>query len=153
MENVDESVPYPPHYHSYYSETKALAEQKVLAANGDDLRTLALRPHLIWGPRDNHIVPRLISRARAGRLMQIGPGDNRVDSTYIDNAAEAHVLAAEALKVNCRDLVWVLVHELDARVFRLLGDLVDNPWIPHGLHTPYFPDEETVDTVIGDACS
>ena len=97
MENVDESVPYPPHYHSYYSETKALAEQKVLAANDDDLRTLALRPHLVWGPRDNHIVPRLVARARAGQLRQIGSGENLIDSTYIDNAADAHVLAADAL--------------------------------------------------------
>jgi nucleoside-diphosphate-sugar epimerase len=100
MENVDESVPYPPHFHSNYSETKALAEQKVLAANGAELRTLALRPHLIWGPRDNHIVPRLVARARSGQLRRVGDGTNRVDSTYIDNAADAHVLAAEALLEN-----------------------------------------------------
>ncbi len=100
MENVDESVPYPPHFHSHYSETKALAEQKVLAANGAELRTLALRPHLIWGPRDNHIVPRLVARARAGQLRRVGDGTNRVDSTYIDNAADAHVLAADALLKN-----------------------------------------------------
>jgi nucleoside-diphosphate-sugar epimerase len=72
MENIDESVPYPPHFHSHYSETKALAEQKVLAANGGELRTVALRPHLIWGPRDNHIVPRLVARARAGQLRRVG---------------------------------------------------------------------------------
>ena len=100
MENLDESVPYPPHFHSHYSETKALAEQKVLAANGEELRTLALRPHLIWGPRDNHIVPRLVARARVGQLRQVGDGTNRVDSTYIDNAVDAHVLAADALLKN-----------------------------------------------------
>ena len=100
MVGVDESVSYPPHFHSHYSETKALAEQKVLAANGDQLQTLALRPHLIWGPRDNHIVPRLVAGARAGQLRQVGDGTNKVDSTYIYNAADAHVLAAEALAHN-----------------------------------------------------
>jgi nucleoside-diphosphate-sugar epimerase len=100
LENADESVPYPRHFHSNYSETKALAEQKVLAANGAELRTLALRPHLIWGPRDNHIVPRLVARARSGQLRQVGNGRNKVDSTYIDNAASAHVLAADALERN-----------------------------------------------------
>jgi nucleoside-diphosphate-sugar epimerase len=100
MENVDESVGYPARHHSHYSATKALAEQAVLAADGDHLRTLILRPHLIWGPRDNHIVPRLIARARAGQLRQIGDGTNKIDSTYIDNAADAHVLAADALEAN-----------------------------------------------------
>jgi nucleoside-diphosphate-sugar epimerase len=100
MENADESLPYPARHHSHYSATKALAEQRVLAANGEHLRTLVLRPHLIWGPGDNHLVPRLIARARAGQLRQIGPGRNKVDSTYIDNAADAHVLAADALKAN-----------------------------------------------------
>ena len=100
MEGADESVPYPAHFHSRYSETKALAEQKILAADNTDLRTVALRPHLIWGPRDNHIVPRLVARAKSGKLIQVGDGTNRVDSTYIDNAANAHLLAADALDKN-----------------------------------------------------
>ncbi|MFQ5807060.1 MAG: NAD-dependent epimerase/dehydratase family protein [Phycisphaerae bacterium] len=100
LENADESTPYPARHHSHYSATKAIAEQSVLAANDDHLRTLALRPHLIWGPRDNHIVPRLVARARAGQLRRIGPGHNKVDSTYIDNAVDAHLLAADALGTN-----------------------------------------------------
>ncbi len=100
LENADESTPYPPRHHSHYSATKAIAEQAVLEANDGDLRTLALRPHLIWGPRDNHIVPRLVERAQAGQLRQIGDGRNTVDSTYIDNAADAHVLAADALETS-----------------------------------------------------
>lgn len=100
LENADESVPYPTRHHSHYSTTKAIAEQRVLAASDEHLRTLALRPHLIWGPRDPHIVPRLIARARAGQLRQVGPGDNKTDSTYIDNAADAHILAADALATN-----------------------------------------------------
>ncbi len=102
MEGVDESVPYPRKYHAHYPATKALAEQAVLAANGESLRTAALRPHLIWGPRDNHIVPRLIARGRAGKLTRVGDGTNKVDTIYIDNAARAHVLAADALETNPR---------------------------------------------------
>ena len=100
MEGVDESAPYPQKYHSHYSATKALAEQAVLAANGKTLRTLALRPHLIWGPRDNHLVPRIVSQGRAGTLRRVGDGTNKVDTTYIDNAARAHLLAADALATN-----------------------------------------------------
>lgn len=99
---IDERTPYPRRFGSHYSRTKALAEQRVLAACCDALRTIALRPHLIWGPRDNHIVPRLVARARTGRLRRIGAGRNVVDSTYIDNAAAAHLLAADALATNPR---------------------------------------------------
>ena len=102
MEGVDESVPYPQRHHSHYSATKALGEQAVLAANGTTLRTLALRPHLIWGPRDNHLVPRIVSQGRAGTLRRVGDGTNKVDTTYIDNAARAHLLAADALETNPR---------------------------------------------------
>jgi nucleoside-diphosphate-sugar epimerase len=102
LEDADESVPYPARHCSHYSATKAIAEQMVLAADNERLRTLALRPHLIWGPGDTHIVPQLVARARAGNLRQIGDGWNRVDSTYIDNAADAHVLAADALQANPR---------------------------------------------------
>lgn len=97
MEGVDESVPYPKHYHAAYPATKAEAERMVLAANGPDLATVALRPHLIWGLGDNHLVPRIIARARAGRLRPIGKGTNKVDSIYIDNAADAHLLALDRL--------------------------------------------------------
>lgn len=99
-QGIDERYPYPKRFGSVYSETKALAEQRVLAANGRDLKTIALRPHLVWGPRDNHIVPRLIARAKAGRLRQVGDGANRIDATYIDNAALAHLCAARALDEN-----------------------------------------------------
>ena len=93
-------VPYPQKRHSHYGATKTLAEQAVLAANGKTLRTLALRPHLIWGPRDNHLVPRIVSQGRAGTLRRVGDGTNKVDTTYIDDAARAHLLAADALETN-----------------------------------------------------
>jgi 2-alkyl-3-oxoalkanoate reductase len=97
MENADESAPYPAHHEAAYPATKAEAERLALSANGPDLAVAALRPHLIWGPGDNHLVPRLLVRARAGRLRRIGTVPKLVDSVYIDNAADAHLLAADRL--------------------------------------------------------
>lgn len=97
MEGVDESVPYPEHTEAFYPATKAIAEQEVLRANGEALRTVALRPHLIWGPGDPHLAPRILQRARQGRLRRIGDRDPLVDTIYVDNAADAHWLAARSL--------------------------------------------------------
>src|SRR6478735_4798090 len=98
---VDEKVPYDFGWmesnRAFYSYTKACAEQAVLAANCDTLHTCALRPHLIWGPGDTHLVPRLLARARTGRLRRVGEGVNLVDITYVENAADAHLQAADAL--------------------------------------------------------
>ncbi len=95
---VDESVPYPTRWLAHYPHSKALAEAAVLAANGDDgLLTCSLRPHLIWGPRDRNLIPRLLQRARSGRLRRVGDGTNLVDTIYVENAAEAHLQAADAL--------------------------------------------------------
>jgi nucleoside-diphosphate-sugar epimerase len=98
IENADENTPYPKRYLSYYAESKALAEKAVIAASSSKLRTIALRPHLIWGPEDPHILPRIIKMAKEKKLLRIGDGKNLVDMTYIDNAAEAHLLAAEKLR-------------------------------------------------------
>lgn len=98
MEGVDESAPYPEVFHAPYPETKAIAEQAVRKASLDGLKTIILRPHLIWGPEDNHLVPGIISRAK--RLRKVGDLNDRVDSIYIDNAAYAHILAAEKLETN-----------------------------------------------------
>jgi 2-alkyl-3-oxoalkanoate reductase len=97
LEGADESLPYPAHFEAAYPATKAEAEQMVRAANGPDLATVVLRPHLIWGPGDNHLVPRIIARAKAGRLRRIGRASKTIDATYIDNAAAAHIQAADRL--------------------------------------------------------
>jgi nucleoside-diphosphate-sugar epimerase len=97
MEGVDESVPYPPRYEAHYPRSKSMAERAILRANGPDLATVALRPHLIWGPGDNHLVPRILARGRAGRLRRIGTKQKLIDSVFVDNAAEAHLLAWERL--------------------------------------------------------
>jgi nucleoside-diphosphate-sugar epimerase len=95
---VDESAPYPKRWLCPYQHTKALAEQDVLRANDPGrLLTCALRPHLIWGERDRHLIPRLLDRARRGRLRRVGDGTNLIDTIYVDNAAAAHLQAADAL--------------------------------------------------------
>lgn len=96
MTGVDESVPYPPRHGAHYPRTKALAEQSVRRAALHGLHCVSLRPHLIWGPGDHHLAPRIL--ARAHRLRVVGDGRNKVDTIYIDNAAHAHLLAAHALR-------------------------------------------------------
>ncbi len=99
--NVSERTPYGKKFLCPYAQTKAIAEQEVLRHNGrKGLKTIALRPHLIWGPGDNHLIPNLIAAAKKGRLKQVGTGENWVDISYIDNVVEAHLLALEALQRN-----------------------------------------------------
>lgn len=96
---IDESAPYPTQWLAHYPRSKALAEQMVLRANSPRIATCALRPHLIWGPRDGHLIPRLIDRARRGMLRQVGNGKNLVDSIYVENAAAAHLQALDKLEI------------------------------------------------------
>ena len=100
LDGANESAPYPKTFEAAYPETKAIAEKAVLAANGPDLATVSLRPHLIWGPGDPHLIPRVLARAKAGKLRRVGKHPVTVDATYIDNAAEAHVLAADKLDID-----------------------------------------------------
>ncbi|TWI05805.1 nucleoside-diphosphate-sugar epimerase [Luteimonas cucumeris] len=92
-----DTVPYGEDLKAPYASTKLIAEKIVLAANDDALSTVALRPRLIWGPGDNQLLPRLVERAKAGRLRIVGDGNNLIDTTYIDNAAQAHFDAFEHL--------------------------------------------------------
>ncbi len=97
LEGADESTPYPDRFEAYYPETKCAAEKAVLAANCLNLATVALRPHLVWGPGDPHLIPRVLRRARAGKLRRVGTRPVKVSVTYVDNAADAHLLAAVKL--------------------------------------------------------
>ena len=98
IENGDETIGYPDTYLTAYPKTKAIAEKMVLEANSEALLTCALRPHLIWGPGDNHLVPRILEAAKSGKLMQVGDGSNLVDVTYVENGALAHIQAADKLE-------------------------------------------------------
>lgn len=97
LAGVDESAPLCTEAPCAYPTSKAAAEKLVLAANGPDFATIALRPHLVWGPGDKNVVPRVLALARAGRLKIVGSGRNRVDITHITNVVDAHLLAEEAL--------------------------------------------------------
>ena len=94
---ADESLPYGKNWLCAYAETKARAEAIALSAASNSLKTCALRPHLIWGPGDNHLFPRILERARAGRLRIIGDGRNKIDVTHVDTAADSHLRALDAL--------------------------------------------------------
>jgi 2-alkyl-3-oxoalkanoate reductase len=97
LAGADESLPLTRHCPSPYPLTKAIAEGEALAMTTERFRVCALRPHLIWGVGDPHLVPRILARARAGRLRIVGSGQNRVDMVHVRNATDAHLLAERAL--------------------------------------------------------
>ena len=95
---IDESKPYPVNHAAHYPATKAQAEKLVLMQK--DLKVVSLRPHLIWGPGDTHLVPMILQRAKAGKLTQIGKGTNVVDVCFIDDCVQAHICAYNKLSSN-----------------------------------------------------
>ncbi|MFH2122010.1 MAG: NAD-dependent epimerase/dehydratase family protein [Pseudomonadota bacterium] len=95
--NGDEQLPYADRFLCHYARSKVMAEELVLTASDQNLKTCAIRPHLVWGPGDPHLIPRLIDRGRKGQLRQVGDGRNLVDISYVDNVAHAHLLAADNL--------------------------------------------------------
>jgi 2-alkyl-3-oxoalkanoate reductase len=112
----------------HYARTKARAEQLALAAT-DDLAVVAIRPHLVWGPGDTQLIERIVARARAGRLALVDDGAALIDTTYVDNAADAMVAAldrAEDARVRGRAFVVSngqprTVAELVTRICRAAG--------------------------------
>ncbi len=96
VEGADEALPYPDRYLAHYPRTKAIAERRVLAANDAELSTVALRPHLVWGPGDTQLTARIVERAKQGRLRFVGP-PKKVDAVYVDNVVDAHLAAADRL--------------------------------------------------------
>jgi nucleoside-diphosphate-sugar epimerase len=121
---ADESALFPPRYAHPYPATKALAERFVLARS--ELAACAIRPHLVWGPGDPHFLPRLGARARAGRLPRIGDGTNLVDVTFVENAAEAHLLAANALaeRGRARGRAYFIGQERPVNLWEFINELV-----------------------------
>ena len=130
LEGVDESLPYPERFECAYARTKAAAERMVLEAHGrDGLSTVALRPHLIYGPGDPHLVPRVLQRAREGRLVRVGTGENRVDLTFVENAADAHLLAAERVET-AGGRAYFLSDGEPVLLWKWLADLLTQMGIP-----------------------
>jgi len=120
-------LPYARRFLAAYPETKAEAEALVLAANGEELATCALRPHLIFGPRDPHLIPRLLERARAGRLVVVGDGQNEVSLSYIDNAAAAHLDAARSLTPGAAHAgkAYFIAQTEPVRLWEWIGELLE----------------------------
>jgi len=100
LEGIDESLPYAEKFTAHYPHTKAIAEKMVLRENSPSLSTIALRPHLIWGPGDTQLLPRAIDKFKSGKLRLCKGPPKRVDTIYIDNAADAHILAHDRLNSN-----------------------------------------------------
>ncbi len=132
MEGVDESIPYPEKYHAAYPATKAEAEKAALAANSENFAVTVLRPHLIWGPGDPHLVKRIVERGKSGKLKQIGPSVKRIDSVYIDNAAEAHVLALECLSPGsvCAGKAYFISNGEPVETWWLVNAILESAGVP-----------------------
>ncbi|MBN2800405.1 MAG: NAD-dependent epimerase/dehydratase family protein [Deltaproteobacteria bacterium] len=143
VQNGAQDLPYAKRHRSPYPASKAAAEAEVLRANGPQLATVSLRPHLIFGPRDNNLLPRILQRAAAGKLPIIGDGRARVDATYIDNAAWAHLDAASALTdagAPCAGKAYFIGNEDPVVLVEWLNELLEGVGIaplsrkiPHGL--------------------
>lgn len=123
---ANESLPYGRNWLCHYAQTKAQAEREALAAHQPGtLHVCALRPHLIWGVGDPHLLPRVIDRVRAGRLRQVGNGTNKVDITHVRNAARAHLQAFDALSgEHCGGKAYFLSQGEPVVLWQWLRDLL-----------------------------
>ncbi len=97
LKGVDESKPYPEKFLSFYPQTKVISEKFVLSSHSEDFRTIALRPHLIFGPGDTGLTLIVVEKAKKGQLVIVGKGENKVDFTFIDDCVDAHILAAQGI--------------------------------------------------------
>lgn len=145
-----DNVAYGEHFKAHYPATKTLAEKAVLAANDATLATIALRPRLIWGPGDQQLLPRLVERARTGRLRIVGTGDNLIDTTYIDNAAQAHFDAFEHLAPTaaCAGRAYFISNGEPMAAREIINALLQSAGVPPVTKTLPFP----VAYAIGAAC-
>lgn len=132
QEGVDESTPVLDRFLCNYPKTKATAEQVVLQDNGEGINTVALRPHLIWGPGDTQLVPRLIERAKAGKLRLVGDGQKLVDAVYVENAAHAHLLAADKLSRDaaCAGKAYFITNDEPWPMAKIINSILDAAGLP-----------------------
>jgi len=126
INNGDETLEYPTSYLTHYAYTKHLAEKHILSSCDEAFYAVSIRPHLIWGPNDPHILPRLIEKAKVGKLKRVGEGTNLVDIVYVDNAAMAHVLALEKLIVDqsISSNAYFIGQEAPVSLWDFIGKLV-----------------------------
>jgi len=133
IENGPQDLPYASSYKAFYPETKAQAERMVLQSNSRHLATVSLRPHLNFGPGDPHLLPRFVEAALKGRLRIIGDGSNKVDFTYVDNAAGAHIDAASALtdhQAACAGKAYFISNDEPVPLWGWFNDLLGELHVP-----------------------
>lgn len=132
IENGDESLAYPKKFLCHYAKSKVAAEKMLLEANSDNLKTAAIRPHLVWGPGDPHLIPRLIEARLAGRLKIVGKKENLVDISYIENVAHAHILAANNLATSktAAGKPYFVSQEEPVNLWEWLDDLFEKLGVP-----------------------
>lgn len=126
--NVGEETPYPEQYVFHYGKTKALAEKLVMQANDQELATVSLRPHLIFGPGDQNLFPRVLKSAREGRLKIVGDGENLVDVIYVDNAVEAHLQAFDHLDIGSKNSgkTYFVGQERPVKLWELVNKILES---------------------------
>lgn len=126
LEGIDESQAYPEKYGSHYTSTKADAERMIIEANSEELKTISLRPHLVWGPYDAHLIPGILKRAESGKMRRIGDKEHFIDTTYIDNMVDALMLSADALehKPEAAGQVFFITNGEPARVWDFVNSII-----------------------------
>jgi nucleoside-diphosphate-sugar epimerase len=134
---ADESLPYPKRFLCHYSETKAISEQRALAANGTDLETVVIRPHAVWGPRDHTLFPRIMVRAQQGRLLQIGNGENQFTMLFVHNGVDALMLATTAEAAPGK--VYFIADEERVTLWEFIRTMLDGLKLPDPRRTIPFP--------------
>jgi len=95
LQNVDESRPLPERPLPRYPLTKNQAERLVREANGPRLRTVVVRPRLIWGNDDTSVLSAMVAAVKAGRFMWMDGGAYPTSTCHVDNVCEGMLLAAE----------------------------------------------------------
>jgi len=126
LEGINESQPYPEDLGSHYAASKAVAERMIIEANSEELKTISLRPHLVWGPYDAHLIPGILKRVNSGKMRRIGDQEHFIDTTYIDNMIDALVLAMVALEKNPKAAgeVLFITNGEPARVWDFMNSIV-----------------------------
>jgi nucleoside-diphosphate-sugar epimerase len=132
LAGADESLPYSAKPLCHYAATKIIAEQEVLQASHDQIRTAAIRPHLVWGPGDSNLIPRLLARGRERSLRIVGSGANRVDISYIDNVVHAHLLAEKNLRTSgtAAGKAFFIGQQKPVRLWPWIDDLFNRMDVP-----------------------
>ncbi len=135
---VDEDHPQPATFLDARTETRALAEDLVVAASDDALETVTLRPGWLWGADDTCLAPRLVRAARDGSFRWIDGGRSLCATTHARNLAAGMALAATATEAAggvyyLTDDERVSAREFLTRLAAALGVTLPRASLPYGL--------------------